>query len=67
MTSVRGGLAKNFPSTFARSRNRHVRFLEKKFAGKLDLALSEDQQVSYNSVCVKKLEYSVLTCGSNRV
>ena len=67
MTSVRGGLAKKFPSTFARSRNRHMCFLEKKYAGKLDLALSEDQQVSCNSVCVKELEYSGLTCGSNRV
>ena len=51
MTSVRGGLAEKIPSTFARSRNRHVRFLEKKFAGKLDSALPEDQQESYNSVC----------------
>ena len=35
--------------------------------GKLDLALPEDQQESYNFVCVKELEYSGLTFGSNRV
>ena len=51
VTSVRGGLAEKIPSMFARSRKRHVRFLERKFAGKLDLALPEDQQESYNSVC----------------
>ena len=45
------------PSALARSRKRHVRFLEKKLAGKPELASpEEDQQDSDNSVCVKELE-----------
>ena len=56
------------PSALARSRKRHTRFLEKKLAGKPDLASpEEDQQDSdINSVCVKELENTSLTCGSNR-
>ena len=54
------------PSTLARSRKRHARFLEKKLAGKPDLASSEeDQQDSNNSVCAKELENTSLACGSN--
>ena len=48
------------------SRRRHARFLEKKLAGKPDLASpEEDQQDSDNSVCVKELENTSLFCGSN--
>ena len=55
------------PSALARSRKRHVRFLEKKLAGKPDLASpEEDQQDLNNSVCVKELENTSLACGSNR-
>ena len=55
------------PSALARSRKRHARFLEKKSAGKPDLASpEEDQQYSDNSVCVKELENTSLACGSNR-
>ena len=55
------------PSTLARSRKRHARFLEKKLAGKPDLASpEEDQQDSDNSMCVKDLENTSLACGSNR-
>ena len=55
------------PSALARSRKRHARFLEKKLAGKPDLASpEEDQQNSDNSVCVKELENTSLACGSNR-
>ena len=56
------------PSALARSRKRHARFLEKKLAGKPDLALpEEDQQDKYiNPVCVKELENTSLACGSNR-
>ena len=55
------------PSALARSRKRHARFLEKKLAGKPDLALpEEDQQDSDDSVCVKELENTSLACGSNR-
>ena len=55
------------PSALARSRKRHARFLEKKLAGKPDLASpEEDQQDSDNSVCVKELENTSLACGSNR-
>ena len=55
------------PSALACSRKRHARFLEKKLAGKPDLALpEEDQQDSDNSVCVKELENTSLACGSNR-
>ena len=50
----------------ARSRKRHARFLEKKLAGKPDLASpEEDQQDFYDYVCVKELENSSLACGSN--
>ena len=50
----------------ARSRKRHARFLEKKLAGKPDLASpEEDQQDSDNSVCAKDLENTSLACGSN--
>ena len=53
-------------SALARSRKRHARFLEKKSAGKPDLASpEEDQQVSDNSVFVKELENTSLSCGSN--
>ena len=49
------------------SRKRHARFLEKKLAGKPDLASpEEDQQDSDNSVYVKELENISLACGSNR-
>ena len=55
------------PSALARSRKRHARFLEKKLAGKPDLASpEEDQQDLNNSVCVKELENTSLACGSNR-
>ena len=54
------------PSALARSRKRHARFLEKKLAGKPDVASPEDQQDSDNSVCVKELENTSLACGSNR-
>ena len=41
------------PSALARSRKRHARFLEKKLAGKPDLASpEEDQQDLNNSVCL---------------
>ena len=54
------------PSVLARSRKRHTRFLEKKLAGKPDLASpEEDQRNSDNSVCVKELENTNLSCGSN--
>ena len=54
------------PSALARSRKRHARFLEKNLAGKLDLASpEEDQQDSDNSVCVKELENTSLSCGSD--
>ena len=54
------------PSVLARSRKGHARFLEKKLSGKPDLALpEEDQQDSDNSVCVKELENTSLSCGSN--
>ena len=49
------------PSALARSRKRHARFLEKKLAGKPDLASpEEDQQNSNNSVCVKNRKIPVL-------
>ena len=55
------------PSALARSRKRHARFLEKKLAGKPDLASpEEDQQDLDNSVCVKELENTRFACGSNR-
>ena len=56
------------PSALARSRNRHARFLEKKLAGKPDLASPEEDQQDpdINPVCVKELENTSLACGSNR-
>ena len=55
------------PSALARSRKRHARFLEKKLAGKTDLASpEEDQQDLDNSVCVKELENTSPACGSTR-
>ena len=49
------------------SKKRHPLFLEKKLAGKPDLALPEEaQQDSDNSVCVKELENTSLACDSNR-
>ena len=55
------------PSALVPSRKRHAGFLEKKLAGKPDLASpEEDQQDSDNSVCVKELENTSLACGSNR-
>ena len=55
------------PFALARSRKRHTQLLEKKLAGKPDLASpEEDQQDSDNSLCVKELENNSLACGSNR-
>ena len=55
------------PSALACSRKRHALFLEKKLAGKPDLASPEEgQQDSDNSVLVKELENTSLACGSNR-
>ena len=56
------------PSALARSRKRHARFLEKKLAGKPDLASPEEDQqdTDINPVCVKELENTSLACGSNR-
>ena len=52
------------PSALARSRKRHARFLEKKLAGKPDLASpEEDQQDTYIN---QELENTSLACGSNR-
>ena len=51
------------PSALARSRRRHVHFLEKKLAGKPDLPSPEDQQ---DSVCVKEVENTCLVYGRNR-
>ena len=49
------------PSVLACSRKRHARFLEKKLAGKPDLASpEEDQQDSDYSVCAKELENTSL-------
>ena len=54
------------PSALVRSRKRHARFLEKRLAGKPDLASpEEDQQDLDNSVCAKELENTSLACGSN--
>ena len=55
------------PSALARSRKRHTRFLEKKLAGKADLASPEEDQqdTDINPVCVKELENTCLACGSN--
>ena len=67
-TTVKHRQKKNrSPSALARSRTRHAQFLEKKLAGKPDLASpEEDQQDSDNSVCVKELENTSLASGSNR-
>ena len=56
------------PSALARSRKRHARFLEKKLAGKPDLASPEEDQqdTDINLVCVKELENTSFACGSNR-
>ena len=55
------------PSALAHSRKRHMRFLEKKLAGKPDLASpEEDQQELDNSMCVKELENTSLAYGSTR-
>ena len=56
------------PFALARSRKRHARFLEKKLAGKPDLAPPEEDQqdTDINPVCVKELENTSLACGSNR-
>ena len=50
------------PSELACSRKRHARFLEKKLAGKPDLASPEEDQqdTDINPVCVKELEIPVL-------
>ena len=49
------------PSALARSRKRHAQFLEKKSAGKPDLAPpEEDQQDLNHSVCVRVLENTSL-------
>ena len=58
----------------ARSRKRHVRFLEKKLAGKPDLALPEEKSITtvpgvpdaVDSLCVKELENTSPIGGSNR-
>ena len=64
---IRRRLKNRSPSALSRSRKRHARFLEKKLAGKPDLASpEEDQQDSDNSVCVKELENTSLACGSSR-
>ena len=52
------------PSALARSRKRHTRYLEKKLAGKPDLALPEEKSITtvpgfpdaVDSLCVKELE-----------
>ena len=48
----------NSPYALANSRKRHAPILEKKLAGKSDLAWPE--------VCVKELENKSLVCGRNR-
>ena len=65
---------KQSPSGLAHSRMRHACFLEKKLAGKLDLALPEEKSITrdpgvpdaVDSLCVKELENTSLTGGSNR-
>ena len=62
------------PSALARSRKRHARFLEKKLAGKLVLALPEEKSITtvpgvpdaVDSLCVKELENTSPVCGSSR-
>ena len=62
------------PSALARSRKRHTRFLEKKLAGKPDLALPEEKSITtvpgfpdaVDSLCVKELENTSPVGGSSR-
>ena len=62
------------PSALARSRKRHARFLEKKLAGKPDLALPEEKSIitvpgvpdAVDSLCVKELENTSPVGGSSR-
>ena len=62
---------KKYPSALARTRERHTRFLEKKLAGKPDLASPEGKRVtavpseqdSDNSLCAKELENTSLSYG----
>ena len=69
---------KKSPFALACSRDRHKRFLEKKLAGKPDLASPEDKRIaavptpseqdSDNSLCEKELENTGLNpCGSSGV
>ena len=60
--------------TFSSSRKRHTRFLEKKLAGKPDLALPEEKSITtvpgfpdaVDSLCVKELENTSPVGGSSR-
>ena len=62
------------PSALARSRKRHARFLEKKLAGKLVIALPEEKSIvtvpgvpdAVDSLCVKELENTSPNGGSSR-
>ena len=62
------------PSALARSRKRHTCFLEKKLAGKPDLALPEEKSITtvpgfpdaVDSLCVKELENTSPVGGSSR-
>ena len=62
------------PSALAHSRKRHARFLEKKLAGKPDLALPEEKSITtvpgvpdvVDSLCVKELENTSPVGGSSR-
>ena len=62
------------PSALARSRKRHTRFLEKKLAGKPDLAMPEEKSITtvpgfpdaVDSLCVKELENTSPVGGSSR-
>ena len=62
------------PSALARSRKRHASFLEKKLAGKPDLALPEEKNINtvpivpdaVDSLCVKELENTSPEGGSSR-
>ena len=66
---------KKSPSALARSRDRHRRFLQKKLAGKSDLASPEDKRISTistreqdsdNSLCATELKYTFpKSCGSS--
>ena len=63
-----------FPSALAPSRKRHARFLEKKLAGKPDLALPEEKSITtvpgvpdaVDPLCVKELENTSPVGGSSR-